>query len=163
MKTLRFMVLSIAVLLTITSCKDEYTEVYPTVNNVVSGTVTAYDGDWFFVSPSWELSIDYDAITRRIHEQGAVFVYMDFQGTWRQLPLTFYSQENGDYNYSSTIEVSTYVGGVTLYWTDSDFVQPIHPGTRTFKIVVLSPEAYQANPNVNYTDYNEVIGTFNLE
>lgn len=163
MKIARNWLLIVVILLTITSCKDEYTDVYPTVNNIESGIVTAYDSDWHFYAPSWELNVDYDAITRNIHDYGAVLVYLENSNTWRQLPLTFYSQEGDNYNYSSTIEVSTYVGGVTIYWTDSDFVQPVHPGTRTFKIVVISPEAYQANPDVNYSDFNEVAETFNLE
>lgn len=124
--------------------------------NVVSTTITSTD--WTFNDPSWVLSLNYPAITQDIINSGAVLVYVKVGESYNQLPLTFYQSSS----YSSSVEVSTFVGGLYLFWTDSDLIQPIYPGSQTFKIVVIASSGMIQNPNVDYSNYEEVCSTFNI-
>jgi hypothetical protein len=124
--------------------------------NVVSATITS--SAWVYNTPSWVISFSYPAITQDIINNGAVLVYIKVGNGYNQLPLTFYQSQN----YSTSIEVSTYVGGLTLLWTDSDLTQPINPGENTFKIVVISASGLNRNPNINFNNYLEVKHSFNL-
>ena len=125
--------------------------------NVVSTTFTS--SAWTFNSPSWMLSYNYPAITQEIINTGAVLVYIRVNNSYNQLPLTFYQSSD----YSTTIEVSNSVGGVNIFWTDSDLVQPINPGTQTFKVVVIAASAKIQNPGVDYSNYEDVESAFNLK
>ena len=125
--------------------------------NVVSSTITS--SNWTYNSPSWEITFTYPAITQDIIDKGAVLVYLKNGTAYTQLPLTFYQSSS----YSTSLEVSNFLGGVKIFWTDSDLTQPINPGSWTFKIVVIAASGKMANPNVNYKDYNAVKQAFNLQ
>ena len=125
--------------------------------NVVSSSITS--SNWVYSSPSWGISFTYPAITQDIIDKGAVLVYLKVGSAYNQLPLTIYQSAT----YSSTYEVSTIVGGLTIFATDSDLTQPNNPGSKTFKIVVIAASQRMANPNVNYGNYNEVKKAFNLK
>lgn len=125
--------------------------------NVVSSTITS--SNWSYVSPSWEIAFSYPAITQDIIDKGAVLVYLKNGTSYSQLPLTFFQSAS----YSTALEVSNYLGGVKIFWTDSDLTQPTNPGSWTFKIVVIAASGRAANPNVNYNDYNAVKKAFNLQ
>jgi hypothetical protein len=124
--------------------------------NVVSSTITS--SSWAYTAPSWAISFTYPAITQDIINSGAVLVYIKVGNNYSQLPLTFYQSAS----YSSTIEVSTFVGGLSLFWTDSDLTQPNNPGSQTFKVVVIAASGLIQNPNVDYSNYEEVKSTFNI-
>lgn len=124
--------------------------------NVVSSTVTV--SNWTYNSPSWEGLISYGAITQEIIDRGAVLVYVNTGNSWLQLPATFYQSAS----YSSTILVANFTGGVAITFTDSDLVQPANPGPLTFKIVVIAPSQRIANPDLDYTNYEEVKNRFHL-
>ena len=125
--------------------------------NVVSSTITS--SNWSYVSPSWEIAFSYPAITQTILDKGAVLVYLKTGTSYAQLPMTFYQSAS----YSTSLEVSNFLGGVKIWWTDSDLTQPSNPGSWTFKIVVIAASGRAANPNVNYNDYNAVKKAFNLQ
>lgn len=124
--------------------------------NVVSSTITS--SSWAYTAPSWAITFTYPAITQEIINSGAVLVYIKVGNNYNQLPLTFYPSAS----YSSTIEVSTFVGGLSLLWTDSDLIQPNNPGSQTFKVVVIAASGLIQNPNVDYSNYEEVKSTFSL-
>ena len=124
--------------------------------NVVSTNVTS--SAWVYVNSSWEISFAYPEITQEIINSGAVLVYIKVNESYNQLPLTFYQSQE----YSTSIQVSTYNGGVTMFWSDSDLVQPINPGSQTFKIVVIASSVMRQNPNVNYNNYEDVSRAFDL-
>ncbi len=99
---------------------------------VESNTFTI--SNWQSTGQQWFAEVSYSAITQDIINRGAVLVYMQVSsGAYNQVPLTFYTNSS----YSTTIEVSTYVGGLTLFWTDSDLIQPGNPGTQRAKVVVI--------------------------
>lgn len=124
--------------------------------NVVSSTITS--SAWAYNAPSWAITFTYPAITQEIINSGAVLVYIKVGNNYNQLPLTFYQSSS----YSTTIEVTTFAGGLSLIWTDSDLTQPNNPGSQTFKVVVIAASGMIQNPNVDYSNYEEVKSTFNL-
>ena len=162
MKTLK--IISFVLLITIffTSCKgDKGDPGYDGLDaNVVSGTITT--ADWVYYEPSWKLTINYNMITRDVIEYGAVLVYMQDGNAYRQLPITFLNQNGSDY-YSILVDADTYVGGVDIYWTDSEFYKPDDPGRRTFKVVVIAASYYKSTADIDYSDYNQVKEAYNLE
>lgn len=134
--------------------------------NVASSTVTVYPNDWYWDNnTSWRVDLEYNAITSQIHNQGAVLVYMNQQNTWRQLPLTFYySQVNNgqEHFYSSSLEVSSYVGGVSVFWTENDMVNDFRPEQHDFKIVVIGGGLYKSRSDIDYSNYEAVKAAFQL-
>ena len=139
--------------------------------NVASSTVTVYPNDWtwdqFYVDNQgnprgqyWVI-IDYPNITQNVFDHGAVLVYMDVNGAWSQLPLTYY-YEDGDIIAEASLEVATRNDeAVTLYWTQSDFWK-VQPDTHAFKIVAIEANYYQSRSDVNYSDYEAVKTAFQL-
>ena len=123
--------------------------------NVVSGTITS--SSWIYVEPSWVILFNYAAITQDIIDNGAVLVYMKFDDTYFQLPFTAYQSSN----YSTSVEVASYTGGLSIIWTDSDLTQPDKPGEFTFKIVVITASALAQFPDIDFSDYNAVQGLLN--
>ncbi len=133
--------------------------------NVASSTVTAYPRDWEWDGGSWRLDLDYPAINMDIHDYGAVVVYMNMEDTWRQIPLTYYYSEIVDdieYFYSSSLEVSSYQGGVSIFWTENNFENIGAPDTHQFKIVVIASGLYYDRQDVDYSNYEAVKKAFQL-
>lgn len=135
--------------------------------NVASSTVTVYPSDWYWSNnTSWRVDIDYAAINLDIHDYGAVIVYMNDENTWRQIPLTFYYSQTDDQGveqfYSSSLEVSSYQGGVSIFWTENDFYDGFRPDTHQFKIVVIAAGLYYDRQDVDYSNYEAVKTAFQL-
>lgn len=167
MKTLKFFSFVLLTTLFVVSCSKRGAQGPPGINgqdgyvNVVSGTITT--ADWVYYQPSWRLTINYNMITRDVIEYGAVLIYMQDGNAYRQLPLTLLNNVTGtSYYYSTIIDADTYVGGVDVYWTDSDFEKPENPGLRTFKIVVIAASDYYKNTEIDHSDYNQVKEAYNL-
>ena len=135
--------------------------------NVYSSTVTVYESDWRWDDVSWRVDLEYDAINLAVHNDGAVLVYMDNENTWRQLPMTFYytdyDNQGNLVNCSSSLEVSSYNGGVSIFWTENDFYNGRKIGAHRFKIVTLSNADYSARPDVDYSNYEEVKRVFQIK
>lgn len=145
------LVLSIAIsLIGLTSCTKKE------VVNVVSSSTGS--SSWVFDDPSWTLSLSYPAITQDIIDNGAVLVYLKNGQAYNQLPLTIYQSAS----YSTSIEVSTFVGGVKIFWTDSDLIEPVNPGYREIKVVVISANGLAKNPSLDLEDYEAVVKAYNL-
>ena len=141
--------------------------------NVASSTVTVHNYDWEWLEQygQWVVTIDYPAINNNVFNYGAVLVYMDVDGTWSQVPLTYYYQDlitNEDgtqeiINCEASIEVATLSdGGVRLFWTESDFYDGYRPDTHDFKIVAIEASVYSNRSDVDYSDYNAVKTAFQL-
>lgn len=130
--------------------------------NVTSYTITVSPNDWYWDNTSWRFDVRYEAITSDITDRGAVLVYMDDGETWRQIPMTFYYSQNGNL-YSSSLEVSTYDNGLSIFWTESDFYEEYRPQQHRFKIVVIAASYYNARPDVDYGNYETVKATFQIK
>jgi hypothetical protein len=125
--------------------------------NVVSSSITS--SNWSYTSPSWKISFTYASITQAIIDKGAVIVYIKVGSAYNQLPLTFYPTSS----YSRSYEVSTYLGGLDIFCTDSDLTQPSNPGSQNFKIVVIASSELVKHPNVNLDNYEDVKRTFGIQ
>lgn len=125
--------------------------------NVVSSSLTA--SAWSYVSPSWEMTFTYPAITQNILDRGAVLVYVQQGLNYYQLPYTTYLSST----YSRTYNFVHYIGGMKVSLTDSDLTQPNNPGSLTFKVVVIAASQRMAHPNVNWKNYNEVKQVLDLK
>ena len=135
--------------------------------NVVSSTLTVRTNDWYWDNnTSWRVDINYDAINANINDFGAVLVYMNNGNTWRQLPMTFYytwNDNNGNVVYcSSSLEVSSYEHGVSIFWTENDFYDGYRPDDHEFKIVVIAAGLYNSRTDVDYSSYEAVKTAFQL-
>lgn len=133
--------------------------------NVCSSTVTVRSNDWYWNETSWRVDIKYEAINANITDYGAVLVYMEDNNTWRQIPLTFYYslvEDDVEYFYSSSLEVSTYDEGVSIFWTENDFYDGYRPEEHRFKIVVIAASVYQSRSDVDYSSYEAVKTAFQL-
>jgi len=134
--------------------------------NVYSSTVTVKTSDWYWDNTSWRVDLKYEAINADITEHGAVLVYMEDRNTWRQIPLTFYynafDDDGNEYFYSSSLEVSSYDEGVSIFWTENDFYDGFRPEEHRFKIVVIEASVYASRPDVDYSDYEAVKRAFQL-
>ena len=140
--------------------------------NVASSTLTINSNDWQWVNDcQWMVEINYPAINDNVFNYGAVFVYMDVDGAWSQVPLTYYYQdvityENGEQeliNCAASIEVATLSdGGVRLFWTESDFYNGYRPDTHKFKVVAIEATLYGNRSDVDYSNYEAVKAAFQL-
>ena len=143
--------------------------------NVASSTLTIKSSDWqwvrFFTDGDgnergqYLVTVDFPAINNNVFNYGAVLVYMKVQGTWSQVPLTYYYYSEDDaqvYFYEASIEVATLSdGGVRLFWTESDMWN-VCPDTHEFKIVAIEASVYANRSDVDYSDYNAVKTAFQL-
>ena len=140
--------------------------------NVSSSTVTVNSRDWEWndLNGQWTVTIDYGAINSNVFNYGAVLVYMDVDGAWSQVPLTYYYQDviveegqNVTINCEASIEVATLSdGGVRLFWTESDFYDGMRPETHDFKIVAIEAAVYSERSDVDYSNYEAVKTAFQL-
>ena len=139
--------------------------------NVASSTVTIHDYDWkwnnFYTdSEGYErgqfyVGINYAAINNNVFNHGAVLVYMDVEGAWSQVPLTYYYTED-DGLFEASIEVATLNNGsLNLFWTESDLWK-VRPGTHDFKIVAIEATVYKDRSDVDYSNYEAVKTAFQL-
>jgi hypothetical protein len=172
MKKVKFICMALLAMVAMASCRGPQGPQGPAGNaNVASSTLTIYPNDWnwdqFYVDDEgysrgqYWVTVDYQNITENVFNYGAVLVYMDVNGAWSQLPLTYY-YEDGDYLAEASLEVATLSdGGVTIYWTQSDFWK-VQPDTHAFKIVAIEANYYQSRSDVNYSDYESVKTAFQL-
>ena len=144
--------------------------------NVASSTLTVYPNDWtwttFFTDGEgnprgeYSLEIDYPAINANVYNHGAVLVYMDVDGAWRQVPLTYYYYETDDddnvFFFEASIQVETLGDeGLRLFWTQNDFWN-VRPDTHAFKIVAIEANLYADRSDVDYSSYEAVKTAFQL-
>ena len=171
MKKLSIICMTILAVVSMASCRGPKGD--PGNANVASSTVTIhnYDWEWSEQYGQWIVTIDYAAINNNVYNYGAVLVYMDVDGAWSQVPLTYYYQDLVTYedgteeiiNCEASIEVATLNdGGVRLFWTESDFYGGYRPDTHDFKIVAIEASVYSNRSDVDYSDYNAVKTAFQL-
>ena len=180
MKKLSIICMTILAVFAMASCRGPQGPVGPAGQdgndaNVASSTVIVESGDWewvrFFTDGDgnergqYMVTLNYPAINNNVFNYGAVLVYMKVEGTWSQVPLTYYYYEdnNGEVSfYEASIETATLNdGGVRLFWTESDMWK-VCPDTHVFKIVAIEAATYSSRSDVDYSDYNAVKTAFQL-
>lgn len=173
MKKLSIICMTVLAVISMASCRGPKGD--PGNANVASSTVTVHDYDWKWVPlfvdadnnqrGQYTVTIDYPAINNNVYNHGAVLVYMDVEGTWSQVPLTYYYYETNEgetFFYEASIETATLNdGGVRLFWTESDYWN-VRPETHDFKIVAIEASVYKDRSDVDYSDYEAVKTAFQL-
>ncbi|MBR4146493.1 MAG: hypothetical protein IKU00_01220 [Bacteroidales bacterium] len=160
MKKVKVICMALLAMICMVSCRGPKTNA-----NVFSSTVTVYSSDWYWDNTSWRVDIEYDAIDLAVNSYGAVLVYMNNENTWRQIPMTYYYTDisNGQTIYcSSSLEVSSYQGGVSIFWTENDFYNGKRPTDHQFKIVALSSVDFSERSDVDFSNYEAVKEAFQL-
>ena len=134
--------------------------------NVASSTLLVRSNDWYWDETSWRVDFNYPAVTNDIYNSGVVLVFMETEGTWRQIPMTFYySQQNDDGSvsyYSSSLETSFYQGGVSVFWTENDFYDGYRPSDHNFRLVAIAASYAHEHPEVVTGDYETLKESFHL-
>lgn len=140
-----FYLFTLLALLMFSACKkDKYGN-----TDIEANTYTV---NWNYEDPSYTCVINESLITQDVVDNGAVHVYMsNGNGGWTALPFTIPM----DPSYSSTFTPVHYVGGVKVWKTDTDLLT-LDPGTTTFKVVIVSHHGLLQNPDLDWTDYEEV-------
>lgn len=137
---------------------------YGNANMIYSNTVTlnnwtsAFDNGTEYVYYSL---INWPALTQAIKDNGAVMTYVQSGTQWYALP---YSDHGTGWSY--TYDFGFDVGTVEIDLTGVDNTGS--PGTASqngtvVRLVAISPAAKIANPDLNWSNYNEVKARFNLE
>ena len=165
MKKLSIICMTVLAVISMASCRGPKGD--PGNANVASSTLTIKSSDWQWLEQygQWMVTIDFAAINNNVYNHGAVLVYMDVEGTWSQVPLTYYYYEiNGGETsfYEASIETATLNdGGVRLFWTESDYWN-VRPETHEFKVVAIEASVYKDRSDVDYSDYEAVKTAFQL-
>ena len=169
MKKLTVIILAILSVFVMASCRGPKGD--PGNANVTSSTLTIRSNDW-----NWRLlytdnegnergqyfvEVDVPSVNSNVFNYGAVLVYMDVDGAWSQLPLTYYYID-GDYLAEASIEVATLDdGGIALFWTQSDYWK-VCPDTHRYKIVAIEATYYESRSDVDYSSYEAVKAAYQL-
>ena len=164
MKKIKFKMFLVLMLISAFSCTKEGKQGEPGINGVDGNanvkTIMVWDVSWSYSSPSYQTTIPHNDITQDLVDRGVVLVYARLNsGAYNQLPTTFYQSSS----YSTSIEVASIAGSVTLFWTDSDLSQPSYPAINDFKIVLIPSAAKIAKPYVDYSNYEEVKASFGIK
>ena len=113
--------------------------------------------DWQITGSDYTVQIPDNNITSDIVSNGLVEVYKQYGSSWTNLPDIVY--------ITSTVFTSTvynfYAGVVQIYVQNSDGSIPINPGAQVFRIVVIPSSQRKANPNANWSNYNEAMSIIN--
>lgn len=148
-----FAALSVLLLTGTTSCKkkiygcmDESAEnyspvatedakncVYAEPEEVYSSTVQ--NVGWYLDGVQYRSDITWSAITQNVLDNGGLITYIRIAGNsiWENIPFTIFQSST----YSTSVNVSYHLGGVSLVWTDSDLTIPATPPIVDVKLVIV--------------------------
>lgn len=127
--------------------------------NVKSSTVTFSNWTWDSGNSYMYVDFTWSAITSSIVNSGALLIYVNTTSGWAQLPRTIYPSAS----YSESQRFTYNVGSFRIIVQDSDFLQPTPAlGTWTIKVVAIEASARKANPDLDWSNYNDVKERFNL-
>jgi hypothetical protein len=146
-------------LLVVVSCKKDDDSAYQLKGNYPTIYSKQYTVTWTLSAPGYFCSITDANITQDVVDNGYVEVYLSNENRgWIALPITMPITST----YATTYTPVHYLGGITVWAYDTDTQQTDDPGATTFKIVIISAVARQANPTLNVKNYEEVKRAFNL-
>ncbi len=128
--------------------------------NVKSYTFQATN--WQYSSSQWLQSFSIPELTPESIDSAAVLVYFKEQTSWNALPFT----EVASTNYFMGFKYV--VNAVTINWTyngvfSGDDPTTYYGTTLTYKVVIIPDQARKANPDIDWTNYEEVKTRFDLK
>jgi len=125
--------------------------------NVKSASFTVYTWEWLTNGNSKYVDITSTLITTDILNSGAVLLYIKSGSTWQALPFTF------PQGTTSTLFRYLYAYNLVEIQITQETGVPSITSNLEFKLVVMSSTARMSNPNIDYNNYYEVKGAFNLK
>ena len=165
MKKLNLIIALTVIIFSISSCSKEGTQ-GPAGKDGTNGTNGANGNanvhSRNFIVTSWNgvntsgvyiILADMD-ITQSIIDSGAVLVYQEVSGTWYALPRS---------NFGDQWAFNFYLNNIVIQLSHSNGTQVPNPGTNTFKVVVIAGSNRLSNPNLNWSNYNEVKVAYGLK
>jgi hypothetical protein len=95
---------------------------------------------WQWTGDAYVCVISIPQLTRQIYENGVVMVFHEwFDGSiWRQQPLPqSIPQGNGVDLWTEHLDFDYFIGGIRIFYSNSDFFYEMSPGIRFFRVVFL--------------------------
>jgi len=127
--------------------------------NVKSSTVTFSTWNWDSASGYEYSDFTWPEITSSIVSNGAVLMYLNTTSGWAPLPRTIHPSAT----YSQSQRFVYNVGTFKIIVQDSDLQPPVPTlGTWTIRILAIESSGLRANPDIDWSNYNEVKVRFNL-
>lgn len=123
-------------------------------NVIATNTSTTNNGNWILSGNFYYADFTIYEISQNIVDYGTVIVYIQNGGGWEALPYTW---GNLSISYGFSLE------SVRVYFANTDGSQTTNPSVQTFRTVIIPSSARLTNPNIDYTNYHEVKGAFNLD
>lgn len=117
-------------------------------NVIGTNTVALNSGNWTASGKFFYAGITTTAITQAIVDKGVVMVYEQSGSYWYPLPFTA-----GILSKYFDFTLNT----VYIFYQNTDISQTTNPGNQTYRIVAISSTVAEANPNVNWGNYEEVM------
>ncbi len=156
MKKFAFLLVAVAALTALASCKKEVTRV-ERLDQAYGIVVDIMPEDWITDDDglSYRTSFDVPELDDNIFDHGAVIVYLSFQdGQYEALPEVYDGISYGALHGTGAITVD-------LHAVDGSKISP--PGVEVFgKVVLIDARALKAHPDVNLQDYDAVRSVFRL-
>ncbi|MCB9361692.1 MAG: hypothetical protein H6587_08905 [Flavobacteriales bacterium] len=157
-KKLSLLVLLISITTTFSCTKEgKQGETGPAGTNGVDGNAnvssSTYTGNWVFTGGNeWDATINVPEITTDILNNSAINTYFSADGglTWIALP-TYIAPVSLVVVYEVGKVVIGAIGGSSA------------PSGTLFKVVIIEGNAIGKKPNIDYSNYYEVKGAFNLK
>lgn len=148
-------IMAIALLMAAAGCTKEgpQGEAGKDGNANVVGTNTVTISNWTAAGNGWETTLSAPGITQTIVDKGIVQVFIQYDNQWWALP---------DLNGINATQYGFSVGTVHLLNADNDGLATPYPATMTFRIVIIAPSQIAANPNTDWTDYEQVTEALDL-
>jgi len=121
--------------------------------NVKTTTITFSSWTWDGNAGYSFADFTWGAITSDIVNTGGVFIYVsNGSGGWLPLPRTIFPTSS--YTQSQRYIYST--GFFRVIVQDSDLLPPVSLGTWTIKILAVAGSLREANPNLDWSNYEAV-------
>lgn len=155
MKNLLALIVSLCAITSFHSCRGP--EGPPGVANIVAYDISTTSSSWTYDSYNSQYYTDAEIpdITQAVIDAGTVqaFYSNSSYSSFVALPST---------QSLLWIGYSYFLGIGEIDWGLTDGTVPANPGTKYFKFVVIPPAARQANPDVNWNDYNSIARRFKI-
>ncbi len=116
----------------------------------VSGWTWDSNNKFLYADVSWSM------ITADVADKGMLHLYLKTtNGDWAPLPRTI-MLSGAIYDYAQSQRYTFRTGGFELIVQDDDLLQPNAPGTWTIRAVAVSGSQRQANPDLDWRNYEAV-------
>lgn len=130
--------------------------------NVKNQTIFINANEWVYSAGACKVTKLVPEITSDIISKGALMVYTEGEpsGSWEALPTTWADPSGSILTFGYTMEAGKLHLLVTLN-TNMTLPAGTIPSSN-YKLVLIAGSARAANPDVNYSNYQEVTSTFQL-